>query len=319
MSNLTSRYVYATTRNLREPRRSEIARELTASIDEMVAARIEGGESEEAAEREVLLGLGDPNTLAAQYAERPTYLIGPDLFPVYWRVTMLVLAIAPVTVGLIVALIDIADDPHVWSGIGHGVSAAISVAIQVGFWSTLTFAIIERTGGTAHLPQWSLERLPALPRKTQVSLTDTIAGLVVIGVVIALLIGQNFGSFFRVGGDAVAVLDPGLWTPWLVLLIGVLALSAVVEVWKYRAGRYTWPIVGTTTVLSIAFAVPVIWLASQDRLFNPVFVDKLELSRDTVDAMGVVTICVVAAIELGTIADAAVKAWKAKEREHAVQ
>lgn len=313
MSTLTDRYVYATTRSLREPRRSEIARELTASINEMVAARVEEGESDESAEREVLLGLGDPTALAVEYAERPTYLIGPALFPVYWRVTLLVLAIAPVTVGLIVALVDIADDPELWPGVGHGIGTAFSVAIQVGFWSTLTFAIIERAGGTAHLPEWTLERLPVLPRKTQVSLSDTVASLVVIGLVTALLIGQNFRSFVPGDDDdVIAVLDPALWSPWLILLIGVLVLSAVVEVWKYRIGRFTWPITGATTALSVAFAVPVIWLASQDRLFNPAFIAKLELSRDTVDAMGIVTICVVAAVELGTVVDAVVKTRRAE-------
>jgi len=319
MSTLTDRYVHATTRSLREPRRSEIARELAASIDEMVAARIDEGESDESAEREVLLGLGDPTALAVEYSERPTYLIGPALFPVYWRVTLLVLAIAPVTVGLIVALIDIADDPEIWSGIGHGIGTAVSVAIQVGFWSTLTFAIIERTGGTAHLPEWSLDRLPALPRKTQVTLTDTVASLVVIGLVIALLIGQNFRSFVPGDDDdVIAVLDPDLWTPWLTGLIGVLVLSAVVEVWKYRVGRFTWPIAGATTALSIAFAVPVIWLASQDRLFNPMFIEKLDLSRDTVDAMGVVTICVVAAIELGSVFDAVKKTRQAEAEDRVI-
>lgn len=311
MTTLTDRYVFAATRTLREPRRSDIARELTASIDEMVAARIEAGGSEGSAEREVLLDLGDPSALAVEYDERPAYLIGPSLFPVYRRVTLLVLAIAPVTVGLIVALVAIADDPDVWPGIGDGFGAAWMIAIQVCFWSTLTFAIIDRAGGTAHLPRWSPDRLPAVPRASQVSLSDAVASLAMIALVVVLLVAQNFRSFVPSGGDAIAVLDPDLWTPWLVLLIVVLVLSAAVEVWKYRVGRFTWPITAATAATSAAFAVPVIWLAAQDRLFNPAFVAELELSRDTVDAMGVVTICVVAAIELGTVADAIVKTRRA--------
>jgi len=320
MSTLTDRYVFAATRSLREPRRSEIARELSASIDEMAAARVDQGEPDDQAEREVLLGLGDPAALAVEYAERPTYLIGPALFPVYWRVTWLILAIAPVTVGLISALVEIADEPDVWPGIGEGIGTAFSVAIQVAFWSTLTFAIIERAGGTAHLPEWSLDRLPALPRKTQVTLADTVASLVVIGLVIVLLIAQNFRSFVPDGGDdAIAVLDPDLWSPWLALLVGVLVLSAAVEIWKYRVGRFTWPITGATAALSIAFAVPVIWLASQDRLLNPAFVTALDLSRDTVDAIGVVTICVVAAVEIGTVFDAVVKTRRAAAESRATE
>src|SRR5690606_7305232 len=77
---LTDRYVYAVIRSLPESQRADIERELRASIADAIETRIEAGEAPEAAERATLTELGDPMRLAGEYADRPSWLIGPKYF-----------------------------------------------------------------------------------------------------------------------------------------------------------------------------------------------------------------------------------------------
>jgi len=147
MSTLTDRYVHAATRYLSAKRRDDIARELRGSIDDMIASRVDAGEDHQSVERDVLTQMGDPDVLAGQYAERPMHLIGPRFFPTYLRVTATILAIVPALVGVIAALAKVADDASTGSAIGTGIGAAWTVVIQVVFWSTLAFALIDRFGG----------------------------------------------------------------------------------------------------------------------------------------------------------------------------
>ena len=81
-ASLTDRYVAATVRGLDEAQRPEVERELRATIEDMVDARLEAGAPTRAdAERAVLVELGDPVRLAAGYSGRPLHLIGPGVYP----------------------------------------------------------------------------------------------------------------------------------------------------------------------------------------------------------------------------------------------
>ena len=58
---LTDRYVWAVLKGLPEAKRTDIDRELRASIADDVDARVESGEDAAAAEHAVLLELGEPS------------------------------------------------------------------------------------------------------------------------------------------------------------------------------------------------------------------------------------------------------------------
>ncbi len=64
-------------RTVPEKQRADLSAELRASIADQIDARVESGESRDAAERAVLIELGDPDALAAGYTDRPLHLIGP--------------------------------------------------------------------------------------------------------------------------------------------------------------------------------------------------------------------------------------------------
>ncbi|WP_229052598.1 permease prefix domain 1-containing protein [Aeromicrobium sp. Leaf350] len=311
-NTLTDRYVHATTRWMSEEKRDDISRELTATIDDMIAGRVEAGEDPAEAERDVLTELGDPSALAAQYGNQPLHLIGPRYFLLWRRLTLLGLIWIPATVGVIVALAQLAstDDPA--SVIGHGIGTAFEVAVQVVFWTTLAFAILERVDVDAKIPGWSIDRLPEVPRRQQIGLADMIAGVFFTGLVIAVLVLQHFRSWVEgPSGDDVPVLDPDLWSFWLPLLIGVLVVSMVFEVVKFRIGRFTWPVVAGTILISLAWAVPFIYLAANDMLLSPEFVQALDITPTVLDRINLGTVLVTIAVEVGTVIDAVVKNRKA--------
>lgn len=308
---LVDRYVHAVQRSVPEARRDEIGRELRSSIADMVDARFEAGESVPDAERAVLTELGDPGVLAAQYADRPLHLIGPRYFLSYRRLLVKLLTWIPVSVALVVLTISMIVDQDSANAIGAGISAGIETALHVVFWTTLVFAILERVDVDPGLPGWTVDSLPEAPEERQITLVDTVASVVFIGFFIVVLVGQNFRSWVQgPNGDDVAPLDPDLWSGWLPFLIGVLVVNIAVEVWKYRVGRWTWPLAGAMAVVSAAFALPIGWLAWNESLFNPAFVDAVGMSEKV---LGYVNDGVAAGAVVIVLIEVADVVWKAHQ------
>lgn len=311
MSTLTDRYVHATTRSVPEDRRADLGRELRGSIGDMVDARVDAGEDPDAAERAVLTDMGDPGVLAAQYADRPLHLIGPRYFLTYTRLTLKLLLWIPASVALVVLTVSMIADPDSGRAIGNGVSAGLQVALHIAFWSTLAFAILERLDVDPGLPGWSVDSLPEAQEERDITLVDTVASIVFIAFFVAVLVGQSFRSWVQgPDGEDVAPLDPDLWSFWLPFLIVVLVVNIGVEVWKYRVGRWTWPLAGAMSVVSAAFALPIGWLAWNDSLLNPAFVDAVGMSSSV---LGYVNDGIWAGAVVIVLIEVVDDAWKARK------
>ncbi|GAB3958471.1 hypothetical protein GCM10027614_76050 [Micromonospora vulcania] len=160
MNNLTDRYLAATLRSVPTQRREEIATELRASIEDMIEARTDDGQDAATAEREVLTELGNPDQLAARYADRRLQLLGPTYYLVWLRLLKLLLSFIPALVGVIVAVVEAAEGKGPGSAIGTGIGTALEVAVHIAFWLTLTFVLIDRFQPTADLPVWTVDQLP---------------------------------------------------------------------------------------------------------------------------------------------------------------
>ncbi|NGM11295.1 permease prefix domain 1-containing protein [Verrucosispora sioxanthis] len=309
MTSLTDRYLAATLRSVPTGRREEIATELRASIGDMIDGRTAEGLDAATAERAVLTELGNPAQLAARYSDRRLQLIGPAYYLAWQRLLIVLLSTIPAIVGVLIGVLQatVADNPA--GAIGEGIVAAFNVAVQIAFWVTLVFALLERLGTPLNLPEWSVDQLPELPTERGVTLTDVCASIVFLGLFIAFLPWQHFQSVVGPDGERLPILDPALWTFWLPLLIVVLLASIALEIGKYRARRWTWPLVVGNAVLSLAFAVPAIWLLLDDRLLNPEFVTRFAWLRDGgLDTVARISIVVIVAITLLDIADSVVKA-----------
>ncbi|MEV0215722.1 permease prefix domain 1-containing protein [Micromonospora sp. NPDC050695] len=309
MNTLTDRYLAATLRSVAAPRRNEIASELRASIDDMIEGRTDSGQDAATAEREVLTELGNPDVLAARYADRRLQLIGPTYYLIWLRLLKLLLTFIPALVGTIVTVVEVAEGKG-FGAIGPGVAVAMQVAVQITFWLTLTFAIIERTQTAVDLPEWTVDQLPVAPVRRGIPLADTIAAVVMLVVTIGYLTLQQFQSWVRdTNGENIPILDPALWSFWLPALIVVLVASAIFEVVKYRVGRWTWTLFGVKALLNLAFSVPVIWLALSDRLLNPTLAERFSWLADTDnrDVLGAIIVVSTAVIMIWDLVDTAIK------------
>ncbi|MEU1602777.1 permease prefix domain 1-containing protein [Micromonospora matsumotoense] len=309
MNTLTDRYLAATLRSVPTERRDEIATELRASIEDMIEDRAGGGQDTTTAEREVLTELGNPDLLAARYADRRLQLIGPAYYLIWLRLLKLLLSFIPAIVGTVVVVVEVAQGSG-FGAIGPGIVVAMQVGVQITFWLTLTFALIERFQPGTAMPGWTVDQLPDVPTHRDVSLVDTIASVAMLALTIGYLPFQHYRSWVRdTDGDNIPLLDPALWSFWLPALIVVLVASVVFEIVKYRIGRWNWTLFGVKGLLDVAFAVPVAWLALSDRLLNPALADRLSwlADQDNRDTLGVVIALGAAGVVVWGLIDSAVK------------
>ncbi|MEU8016854.1 permease prefix domain 1-containing protein [Micromonospora parva] len=309
MNTLTDRYLAATLRSVPAQRRDEIATELRASIEDMIEGRTDGGQDATTAEREVLTELGNPDVLAARYADRRLQLIGPTYYLVWLRLLKLLLSFIPALVGTVVTVVEAAEGKG-FGAIGPGLVVALQVGVQIAFWLTLTFAIIERSQTAVDLPGWTVDQLPDAPVHRGIPLADTIASVVMLVATIAYLPIQHFQSWVRgTDGENIAILDPALWSFWLPALIVVLIASVIFEIVKYRIGRWTWRLFGTKVLLNLAFSVPLAWLALSDRLLNPALAERLSwlADADNRDLIGAAIAVGAAVVVVWDLIDTAIK------------
>lgn len=309
---LTDRYIWAVQRSLPEAKRADIDRELRGAIADAVDAKQDAGAGPADAERAAILDLGDPYRLAAGYTDRPLHLIGPSLFPDYIRLLKLLYAVVlPITFAAVL-LAQLLAQGQFGGAIGATFGITISVAVHLGFWTTLIFALIERSPDYTH-NAWNPDTLPQLPSTGAIKLSDTIGS----GVWSAFIVGgiiwaQFFGPFRDADGGVIPILDPALWSFWLPLFLVIAAVELGFRIVLYRIGRWTVPAAVISMVLALAFAIPAIYLIATQQLFNPGFlqragIDELFGRDGVVTIVAIVMLCVGVA---GATADGFTKALR---------
>lgn len=303
---LTDRYVYATIRAVPEAQREDLARELRAEIDEMVAARTEAGEALADAERATLLGLGDPERLAASYADRPLQLIGPTYFLVWKRLLTTLLLWVPATLALVLVVLGLLDSgDDVAEVIGEGIGTGFQVALHIAFWTTLVFALMDRYGTPSDAPEWSLADLPEIPAQRAVGLGETVGAVATNVVVLALLVWQEARGVIEPAesdtGARIPLIDSDLWSSWLPVVVAGIVLEIVIVLLAYRRGRWSWPLVGAATVADLLAVVPVAVLLVGDRFFDPHFAEGIGISADSLHDASVVIALLLVVTVLGEL------------------
>ena len=317
MPSLTDRYVFTVLRRVPEAQRTDLEKELRSSIADLVDAHVDNGASPSEAEESALLELGDPDRFAASVTNSPQYLIGPELYPSWLRLLKFLLALIVPIAAAAHALVLVALGEGIGEVIAALIGTAITVALHIAFWVTLVFVVLERTGNPRHTDwqrKWTPDQLPdyAHDRRT---IGDLAAELVWIGILAALLIGQQFWSFAIIGGESVPVLSPNEWAFWWPYMLVVLALDAAIAIWVWRRGGWSWLAAAVNAVLGLAAAIPLIWLALSDRFFNPEFFESLGWAPKSVGVNEINTgavVVVVLGVFLWDAIDAFVKARRAE-------
>lgn len=275
----TDQYVWEVSRRVPQDQREDVARELTAAIEDEVDARVEAGEEPDDARDAVLIGLGRPARLAQQYRGDRQVLIGPGLYPDYLVTLRWAGLFAAIGFGLS-WLVGVLGDPEPsWGGaITSLLGAGVSFAVWTGFWVTAVFAVIERVrpeeDRDRDLLQWTPSDLdgvvpdPARRPARQVSIGESVIALLALTLVGVLVLQQWIGwEWALTQGVQLLHPDPEPVT-WLVVGGGLL-LSMVLELVMVRTGTWTWPTAAANAVLNLAGAAVVAWLLVTDRLLNP--------------------------------------------------
>jgi hypothetical protein len=299
-TDLTDRYVGATLRSIPEKQRADIEAELRASIGDAIEAKVADGDDVAAAEKEVLQTLGDPDRLAAGYTGRPGYLIGPEHFFDYKRLLSVVMVTVIPIVMAVVAIVQVLAGEGIGSVFGETIGIGMTLGIQIAFWTTLVFVVIERTGANVPTDEWTLDGLPALPGAGTVKLGETIGTIVfLVFAVTAIILSRDVSGLSADDGTTIPFFDPEMWSFWFPFFIVVLVVEMVFAIVKHRVGRWTWPLAAVNFVLNAAIAIPAIYLLTTEQIFNPEFF--AEIGWGTEPAGGG-TLVLVSSLVIGLIA-----------------
>ncbi|QDE34021.1 hypothetical protein FIV50_03980 [Microbacterium foliorum] len=313
-ATLTERYISATIRSLRPEVQDDVRAELEASIADAIDARLEQGETPSAAERSVLTELGDPGILAAGYADRPLHLIGPKYYLVWWRLLKLLLIIVPICAFGGVMLGQLIDGAPTGEIIGTAVVAALGSIVHVGFWVTLVFFVLERTGADTGV-RWSVDQLPE-PTQNGAGRADAIASIVFLVLGAGAVFWDAFVGFFPTEGAPIALLNPALW-PWgITFLLALFVAEALLAVVVYAQRRWTIGTAVVNTALAVVFAAWSLTLLLHGALINPeflsfVFTDN-GVTDETMRILTVITGFALVAFPLWDIVDGWIKTARAR-------
>lgn len=273
-ATLTDRYLHAATRAMPDTQREEIRRELAERIGDDIDARVEAGVDPADAERLALTELGDPDALAARYLDRPQHLIGPQLYPLWRRLLRLLLLIVVPIVAIAFPLAQTLAQKPFGEIVGSTFVVLMTLTVHLGFWTTLVFAKLDRALGGKPLMEWTPDLLPEVYEPTKVDVRwDVGANFVFIALsAVAIFTHTLLLPFRSADGAAVPLFEPSTWE-WLQwYLVGVLAVDVVFWVILYRVGRWDFALAGARTVISAAYAVPVVWAFATGRLLNTEFI-----------------------------------------------
>lgn len=308
MNSLTDRYVRAVLSAVPGRQRPELELEVRALVADTIDAH-------GADERAALTELGDPAILAARYTDRTRYLIGPGLYPEWRRLLMILLPILIPIIAIVTNAASLLGGSTIGEAIVAASGAAFGVAVQTVFWVTLVVAIIERTTGTTGVAasRWSVDDLPALPDDGRMSVFELGATVVINLLVFAGLLWVQLQPPIVVDGQTFALFDPDLWGLWLPWFLLVLLAETLFAIALFVRGRWTWAFATVNAALGAAFAVPAVYLWSNDLLLNPALVDQIAASTGSawIGVSGAITMTVIVVVVIWDAIDGFRKARRA--------
>jgi hypothetical protein len=280
-------YIQEVTRRLPEKNRADIALELQSTIEDMLPE-----DYTEQDVKTVLLKLGDPVTLASGYRDRPMHLIGPRYYDVYISLLKMILPIAAVI--SLIALVG--DNPFRDTGntvmeailkiIGKGISGIISTGIQVFFWLTLSFAILERLDTskdqspvTKDLKPWTPENLKDIPnisKKKAVTMVEVFASLLGLSVFAALYFNAAnlLGVYEKRNGSLIFVtpsFNQDVLNSYWLLVSCVIIIGVLLAIYKLFLGRWTLKLAFFHAIYQLLYTLAFIIIISNPDLLNPEF------------------------------------------------
>lgn len=248
--NLIDRYITEIGKHLPQKSRLDIEKEIRSNLEDMLEdrSRTAGKPADEAMTVEVLKEFGSPQKVAASYTNEQ-YLIGPRLFPIFWMVTRIVLAVlgalALVGFGIGVVQSGTSIDGLV-NVFGKSLAEFFGAAMSAFGNIVLVFFILERFVPKLSFDEkedetWDPSSLPEVADSDKLSITETIVEIVV--TVAAFIIFNFYPDALRI-----AFLEDGKWTfipvlsqtffSYLPYMNALWGLQVVLNAFLLRDGRW---------------------------------------------------------------------------------
>ena len=282
MDDLIKRYIAETIHHLSVGERADVQQELEANILDMV------GESPDVETiEETLLALGSPASLASQYRGRPHHLIGPDTFPLYWKVLCIVLLIAAPLAALFSIIGFIITPPTIALAemVARTFAAAGGAVVLVFFWVTIAFALVDAQQIPVAAEVWDRATLRALEEKAGKAIKTSS----VIGDLVALAIGLLALTFLMTNSDLLALYSKEhapiplfiavRLRPYLIAAMVVAFLSFLVAIIKLIRRRWSASILVISSGVTIITTASWVFFLTRWNLYTPDLLASLALTQ----------------------------------------
>ncbi|MBI5933660.1 MAG: hypothetical protein HY867_08120 [Chloroflexi bacterium] len=252
--NLIDRYVREIGRQLPQKTRADIEKEIRSAVEDMLEDRSkkDGRAIDEEMTIAVLKEYGNPDTVAASYLPEQ-YLIGPQLFPIFWLVTKIVFAVLTTlaVIGLGFALFGgepVTTAAEFWKGLFTDILGEYFSGMMAAFGNiVLVFALIQRFATGWEFKEkdeekdWNPRDLPDVEDVDQVKIGEHIAEIVFI--VLGLIVFNFYPEYIGIYGFAdnerffAPILSNAFFSymPWINLLWG---LQFALDVWLIQQRRW---------------------------------------------------------------------------------
>lgn len=313
------RYLEAVTARLQPKRRGEVERELRASILDALEARGASPESEKDVAA-VLTELGEPSQVAAGYEPGSQYLIGPELYPLFRRVTRVTLytLVGASALYFAVALLlggqaefragDLLRDT-LETALGAAIVAVV-VIVAVFAWLQRSEVDVPARSGTAE--PWDPRSLPAVSGPDRASRFDSVVGLIASAIALVILagIGQAAAEALPVAAAGVRPIIRHAALQGVMVLQAAAALSALAHAVALIQGRWR-PYTRAMRLAADALAVFVFVRVPVELVVHRAALLDSDLPRNFVLWL-VLTSIVVGAIGVAMIVGMSVRAWRGR-------
>lgn len=286
--NLIELYIQEVTRRLPEKDREDIALELRSTIEDMLPENYSEQEVKSA-----LYKLGSPALLASRYQDRQMHVIGPRYYDIYINLLKIILPIAIV----IPCLVIIGESILTYNGevtlirfivtsIVDLIIGIISTIIQVFFWVTLIFAILERsdyvkkqTPLTASFKEWTpedLKDIPYIPRKKAISKGEVFGSFFWIAIWATVYFNaERFAGIYEKGQNGLELVtrtfNQDVLLSYWPLIVVMIVLEVVLTIYKWMKAQWTNKVAVLNVIVNILSFIIFIVIISNPDLFNPAF------------------------------------------------
>ena len=285
--SLIDRYIAEVGRYLPEKDRSDIEAEIRSTLEDMLEERGEQAKSADAkVVAETLEQLGDPKLLAAKYAPSRRYLIGPGWYEVYLQTLQRVLIIVLPIFATVTFILTLANDPLDFvNAFGEAVGGVFNVGLQILFWMTLVFVLLERSDAIPgeslmrNHRTWTVDQLPKMPHKRQISIGEALTDIVMQLFVLLWIVLPPVQSWLQGDNESVPFFHPDMWNLWFPIFFALVVLNLIHDVFKLKIGNWTPALTATNVILCLGSIVYIVALVTTQQVINPAFLATLDSAQ----------------------------------------